>query len=118
MPLAATPVFAQSQGELGGVRTFPEQARRGKLAILSTVDAEIDGKPVRMAPGMRLFGTQNALVMLHTVVGKEFVVNYRMEGSSGMLHTAWILTKAETDLARAGSAPKRNFNFESDRPRH
>ncbi|MBX3631803.1 MAG: hypothetical protein ABS38_10760 [Acidovorax sp. SCN 68-22] len=114
LPLAVAPARAQMHGELGGVRTFPEQARRGTLAVLSTVDAEIDGKPVRMAPGMRLFSPQNSLVMLHSVIGKQFTVNYRMEGSSGMLHTAWILTKAESDLPRAGAGAQTNLRFESD----
>ena len=101
-------------GELGGSRTFPEQAKRGTLAILSTVDAEIDGKPVRMAPGMRLLSPQNSLVMLHSVVGKQYVVNFRIEPSTGMLHTAWILNKAEIALPRPGSGEQRNFRFESD----
>ena len=29
VPFAASPALAQTNGELGGVRTFPEQARRG-----------------------------------------------------------------------------------------
>ena len=114
LPFASAPAFAQMQGDLGGVRTFPEQAKRGNLAVLSTVDAEIDGKAVRMAPGMRLFSPQNSLVMLHSVIGKQYIVNYRMEGSSGMLHTAWVLNKAEIALPRAGSGVQRNFRFETD----
>ena len=110
-PLTAT---AQVPGSLGGVRTFPEQARRGTLAILSTVEAEIDGKPVRMAPGMRLLSPQNSLIMLHMVIGKQYAVNYTIEKSTGMLHTAWILNSDELARAREGSAPIRNFRFESD----
>ncbi len=114
LSFSAPSAFAQMHGEIGGVRTFPEQAKRGNLAIFSTVNAQIDGKPVRMAPGMRLFSPQNSLVMLHSVIGKQFTVNYRMEGSSGMLHTAWILNKAEIALPRAGSTVPQNFRFESD----
>ena len=112
--LSTTPALAQVPGDLGGSRTFPDQAKRGTLAVLSTVNAEIDGKPVRMAPGMRLLSPQNSLVMLHTVIGKQYVVNYRMEPSSGMLHTAWILNKTEIALPRTGSPELRNFRFESD----
>ena len=112
--LPAGTALAQVPGELGGSRPFPEQAKRGTLAILSTVDAEIDGKPVRMAPGMRLLSPQNSLVMLHSVVGKQYVVNFRIEPSTGMLHTAWILNKAEIALPRPGSGEQRNFRFESD----
>ena len=112
--LPTTPALAQVPGDLGGSRTFPDQAKRGTLTILSTVDAQIDGKPVRMAPGMRLLSPQNSLVMLHTVIGKQYVVNFRIEPSTGMLHTAWILNKAEIALPRPGSTEQRNFRFESD----
>ncbi len=105
---------AQVPESLGGIRTFPEQARRGTLAILSTVEAKIDGTPIRMAPGMRLRSPQNSLIMLHMVIGKEYAVNYTIEKSTGMLHTAWILNKEELALPREGSGVKRNFRFESD----
>ena len=108
------PAVAQVPESLGGLRTFPVQARRGTLAVLSTTEAEIDGKLLRMAPGMRLLSPQNSLIMLHTVIGKEYVVNYNIEPSTGMLHTAWILNKEETALPRAGSAPSHNFRFDSD----
>ena len=109
-----SPVVAQVPGSLGGVRTFPEQARRGTLSVLSTVEAQIDGTPVRMAPGMRLMSPQNSLIMLHMVIGKQYAVNYTIEKSTGMLHTAWILNKEELALPREGSGVKRNFRFESD----
>ncbi len=114
LAFAPAPVFAQMHGELGGVRTFPVEAKRATLTILSTVEAQLDGKPVRMAPGMRLLSPQNALVMLHSVIGQKFIVNYRIEGSSGMLLTAWVLSKAEIALPRAGSGEQRNFTFETD----
>ncbi len=110
-PLVA---IAQVPDSLGGIRTFPVQALRGKLAILSTVEATIDGKPIRMAPGMRLRSPQNSLVMLHMVIDKEYAVNYTIEPSTGMLHTAWILNKEELALPREGSGVKRNFFFNSD----
>ena len=105
---------AQMPESLGGVRTFPEQARRGTLVILSTVEAKIDGTPIRMAPGMRLRSPQNSLIMLHAVIGKEYAVNYTIEKSTGMLHTAWILNKEELALPREGGGVQRNFRFESD----
>jgi len=57
-----------------------------------------------MAPGMRLLNPENGLVMLHTVVGQEFTANYLIENSTGMLLTAWILSKSEAAQARAGGA--------------
>ncbi|RCX09171.1 hypothetical protein IP95_01877 [Extensimonas vulgaris] len=99
--LCAPPLWAQQVPfGLGNVRNFPEAALRGKLAVLSTVDAELNGRAIRMAPGMRLFSPQNSLVMLHTVIGQSFKVNYVIEPSTGMLLTAWILTEAEAAQPR------------------
>ncbi|MBC7214488.1 hypothetical protein [Extensimonas perlucida] len=99
--VAAPPVLAQQVPfGLGNVRNFPEAALRGKLSIMSTVDAELNSRAIRMAPGMRLFSPQNSLVMLHTVIGQSFKVNYVIEPSTGMLLTAWILTEAEAAQPR------------------
>ncbi len=115
--LTGTPAVAQSpvQGSLGGMRNFPDASLRGTLVITAASEAEINGRTVRMAPGMRLFSPQNTLVMLHTVLGQKFTVNYLIENSTGMLLSAWILTNAEAAQKRAGSdGVQQNFRFESD----
>ncbi|GKS99141.1 hypothetical protein AVKW3434_07155 [Acidovorax sp. SUPP3434] len=115
---AVLPATAQVVAPLGGVRTFPENALRGTLAINSTVDAQLDGKAIRMAPGMRLLSPQNTLVMAHSVIGQKFTVNYVVEASTGMLLTAWILSKDEAAQPRKGAtATDRNFIFESEIPK-
>jgi len=97
------------------MRNFPDAALRGSLVITAASEAEINGRTVRMAPGMRLFSPQNTLVMMHTVLGQQFTVNYLIENSTGMLLTAWILSNAEAAQKRAGSdSVQRNFTFESD----
>jgi hypothetical protein len=99
--LSAPPLAAQQiPPGLGNVRNFPEAALRGKLTVVSTVDADLNSRAIRMAPGMRLFSPQNSLVMLHTVIGQSFKVNYVIEPSTGMLLTAWILTEAEAAQPR------------------
>ena len=115
--LTAAPAAAQGtvQGSMGGMRNFPDAALRGSLVITAASEAEINGRTVRMAPGMRLFSPQNTLVMMHTVLGQQFTVNYLIENSTGMLLTAWILSNAEAAQKRAGSdSVQRNFTFESD----
>lgn len=113
---------------LGGERTFPDAARRGTLQIAPGPQVLLNGQLVRTAPGLRLFSPQNTLVMLHTVVGQSFRVNYVIEHATGMLLTAWILTEGEAARPRpvpAGSAPGtavdadgvlRNYRTESDKP--
>lgn len=116
--LAGAPAAAQNtaQGSMGATRPFPEAALRGTLVILPSGSAEIDGRPVRLAPGLRLFSPQNTLVLAHNAVGKQLTVNYVIESSTGMLLTAWILTSAEAAVPRAGTGTERNFRFTSETP--
>ena len=94
------PAQAQMQPSVGAVRNFPEAAVRGTLVITGQGMAEINGKEIRMAPGMRLFNAENALLMLHTVIGQKFTVNYLIEPSTGLLWTAWVLSPAEAAQKR------------------
>ncbi len=110
----AAPAPAQVPAALGSVRNFPDAALRGTLVVTGMYDAQLDGKAVRMAPGVRLFSPQNTLVQAHTVIGTPFTVNYVKESSTGMLLTAWILSKGEAEHKRKGSEGERNFVFGSD----
>jgi len=106
--LAAPCLVAQAQPiapAAAGQRTFPATAERGTLKVLSRTQAELDGKPVRLAPGLRIFNEKNALVFAHTLAGRPLTVNYVSEASTGRLHTAWLLTPAEAKQERKGSAP-------------
>lgn len=111
---AALPVSAQVLPGLGISRPFPDAAKRGTLTFTTTAQAQLNGKPIRVAPGMRLFSPQNTLLMTHSVLGKTFKVNYVLEASTGMLHAAWILTEGEAAKPRKGSdAVISNINTES-----
>ncbi|WP_311221986.1 MULTISPECIES: hypothetical protein [unclassified Acidovorax] len=113
---ASLPAHAQQvPPSLGIVRNFPDAALRGTLVVNSTVEAQLNGQTIRMAPGMRLFSPQNSLVFLHTVLGQRFRVNYILEASTGMLLSAWILTEGEAKQPRKGNdTVERNFRVESD----
>jgi hypothetical protein len=112
---AALPASAQVQPGLGGMRTFPDAALRGTLTLNTVSEATLNGRPIRMAPGMRLLSPQNTLVMAHTVLGQSYKVNYVIENSTGMLITAWILTQGEAEQPRKGSdTVERNYRAESD----
>ncbi len=87
--------------ETNQTRHFPNAALRGTLVVTGLYEAQLNGKPVRMAPGMRLFSTSNALTPIHTVVGTSLTVNYVNEPSSGMLISAWILSPSEAAQKRA-----------------
>ena len=117
--LASGPAIAQAQAPAlpapGAMRNFPEAALRGTLHIDASGQAHINDKAIQMAPGLRIFNPQNALVMRHSVLGQTFTVNYLIEKSTGWLITAWILSKAEVAQPRPGSTDvQRNYQFESD----
>ena len=82
-------------------RHFPDAALRGTLVVTGLYEAQLNGKPIRMAPGVRLFSTSNALTPIHTVVGTSLTVNYVNEPSTGMLISAWILSPSEAAQKRA-----------------
>ena len=118
--LSALPAPALAQGAApqaaapASLRNFPEAALRGKLVVTGLYDARLDGKPIRMAPGMRLFSPQNTLVQAHTVLEKPFTVNYVLENSTGMLLTAWILGKDEAAQKRPGANGRSFLWFGAD----
>ena len=115
----ALPLAAQVQPGLGGTRTFPDAALRGTLTLNTISEATLNGRTIRVAPGMRLLSPQNTLVMLHGVLGQSYKVNYVIENSTGMLLTAWILTEGEAAQPRKGSdAVERNYRAESDAVRN
>lgn len=92
LPLHAT---AQMTPNPAGGRNFPDAALRGELLIIDAGQAQINGKAVRLAPGLRIFNQDNALVFAHQLAGKKLKVNYALEVSTGMLHQVWLLSEAE-----------------------
>ena len=84
------------------VRTFPEAAVRGKIAFKSPPQIELDGKADRLSPGARIRDERGMLAMSGTLQGKEFVVNFKREASTGMVHEVWILTAEEQKVKRDG----------------
>ena len=84
----STPVAAQV------ARAFPDTAPRGKI--------ELDGKADRLSPGARIRDERGMLAMTGALQGKEFVVNFKREASTGLVHEVWILTAEEQKVKRDG----------------
>ena len=106
LTFSAAPIsIAQAQGVENAVaRNFPPTSKRGDLVVTSAIEGKVNGDAYRLAPGLRLFNKQNQLVFAHSVIGQKLDVRYVIEPSTGMLHTAWVLTQAE--LAKE---PKRGW---------
>jgi hypothetical protein len=75
-------------------RNFPATALRGELLIVSPPDATIDGRDARLAPGARIRGANNMLVLSGTVLGQRLTVNYTVDGF-GLVKDVWVLRPEE-----------------------
>ncbi|ARN22792.1 hypothetical protein [Piscinibacter gummiphilus] len=83
----AVPALAQT-------RSFPQNALRGTLVFGSPPVVALNGNATRLAPGARIRGTNNMLVMSGELVDLKIVVNYTYD-TSGYLRDVWILTDDE-----------------------
>ena len=95
-------MFFSSTAVAQTARSFPETALRGKIAFKSPPQIELDGKPDRLSPGARIRDERGMLAMSGTLEGKAFVVNFKREASTGMVHEVWILTAEEQKVKRDG----------------
>ena len=87
----ALPAAAQMQ------RNFPANALRGELVVLQPPDAQLNGRPARLAPGARIRGDNNLLVVSGTIANRRLWVHYTLD-TGGQLLDVWVLTA--TELAR------------------
>lgn len=95
-----------------GVRQFPANALRATLRVTAPPEVLLNGAPARLAPGARIRGVTNTLVMSASLVGETYIVNYLPE-KQGLIQEIWLLTEAEVAEKRRGMEPVTNFVFES-----
>jgi len=108
--LSSLPAQAQSLK-----RPFPKDALRGTLQMTQPPLARMDDRDVRLSPGARILSDNNTVVRPASLVGKEVVVNYKVDGR-GQIQTVWILTPEERKEKRATLGVERNYTFESMQP--
>ena len=85
---APLPVAAQLQ------RNFPATALRGELRLTQPPEALLNNRPARLAPGSRIRGADNMLVMSGTIAGTPLLVHYTLD-TSGLVLDVWVLTPVE-----------------------
>lgn len=89
--LAAAPIVVQAQAIQ---RNFPQNALRGAVVIESPSEALLNGKPARLAPGLKIRGQDNLLQMSGALVGAKLLVHYTVD-IAGLVNNIWILTPQE-----------------------
>lgn len=75
-------------------RQFPALALRGTLKVVDAPDAQLNGQAARLAPGARIRGTNNLLVMSAAITGQALLVHYTRD-FDGLLKDVWILRADE-----------------------
>jgi|SoiMetStandDraft_2_1073263.scaffolds.fasta_scaffold410629_2 hypothetical protein len=85
----ALPATAQSVQ-----RNFPQNALRGEITFGTPPEILLNGQNARLAPGARIRGLNNMLVLTGALAGSKAVVNYTVE-INGLVLDVWILTAAE-----------------------
>ena len=108
--LASLALPALTQGSL---RNFPKAALRGNMTMTAPPQVLLDGKPEKLAPGVRIRNTKNLIVMPGTLRGEWYVVNY-VRDLNGLIHEVWILSAREAEEKRATASTGRNFMFGSE----
>ena len=88
---AAPPAAAQA------VRPFTAQTLRGEMQVTQPPEILMNGRPARLAPGSRIRGADNLLLMSGALAGQRLAVHYTLDPMGNVLHV-WVLTPAE--LAR------------------
>ena len=84
---AMLPAFAQQ-------RPFPAHALRGELLIQQPPEVTLNGQPARLAPGARIRGENNLLVLSGALAGQKLTVNYTID-TYGLLLNVWLLSAEE-----------------------
>ena len=75
-------------------RNFPPSALRGEIVITAPPELLLNRRPARLAPGARVRGMDNMMVMSGAAVGQRQVVHYTLD-LQGQLLEVWVLNPAE-----------------------
>ena len=75
-------------------RNFPQNALRGTLAVGTPPEVLLNGQVASLAPGARIRGQENMVVLSGALVGAKLVVNYTVD-THGLVKDVWILRAEE-----------------------
>jgi len=75
-------------------RYFPAQALRGELKVLQDPDVLINGRAASLAPGARIRGDNDLLVLSASITGQTLTVHYTVD-PFGLIKDVWVLNALE-----------------------
>ncbi len=81
-------------------RTIPMDGQLGELKAAAIPEIKIDDKIYRTAPGLRIYGQNNALIM-QSHMPQQATVWFQIEATSGNVWRLWLLTNDEVATLKA-----------------
>ena len=75
-------------------RQFPQSALRGPIVFGQPPLVTLNGEPMQLAPGARIRGANNMIVLSGSLAGSSAVVHYTID-PLGQLRDVWILRPEE-----------------------
>ncbi len=93
--LSALTVLPASAQYAAMARVLPTDTLRGALVVGVPPEATLNKQPIRLAPGVRIRGSNNMLMLSGEIGGFSGKVNYRLETGTGLLKEIWVLTDTE-----------------------
>lgn len=75
-------------------RNFPHNALRGEITVLTPPEVALNGQAARLAPGARIRGGDNMLVLSGGLVGQRYAVMYTVD-TLGLVKDVWLLRPEE-----------------------
>jgi hypothetical protein len=88
--LAALIVALPAQAQ----RVFENNALRGELVVKAPPEVLLNGKPARLAPGVRIRNQQNLIQVSGALLEQKLIVNFTLDGM-GLVREVWVLTDEE-----------------------
>ncbi|MBL8286711.1 MAG: hypothetical protein JNL85_01895 [Rubrivivax sp.] len=76
-------------------RSFPAAALRGEIVVVQPPELLLNGQPARLAPGARIRGENNLLIVSGALATHQRLVVHYTFDREGQLGEVWILTAAE-----------------------
>jgi hypothetical protein len=91
--LAATLALA-AFAAVAQTRNFPATALRGDFTVSAAPEVVLNKQAARLAPGARIRGADNLLLLPASITSQRLLVNYTLD-LHGQILDVWVLTPAE-----------------------
>lgn len=92
--LAAVTLAVAAGSAIAQTRNFPATALRGDFTVSAAPEVVLNRKAARLAPGARIRGANNLLLLPASLTNQRLLVNYTLD-LHGQILDVWVLSPAE-----------------------